>query len=490
MTAGPQACQLGKIEGKLLTIKPVSAADEGKGVISTLSTIPLGSEPSDSNVNRTMNYRSSSSLANIAGFTYNAMLAAQLIATIGTQSPLNPSVLWGPWINLIPSRIGVNTALDDAVACFAAGNVAYNNSSQPNIAIARERYSRALRSLRNYLNGQEGRLASTETLAAVLLLIYFETLLEFRTNHWASHSRGLTSLLVTRGPPADADGISPSMFYSFLPYEFTEAVLTGTNSAFDFPEWLSSPLPEHVLDDPAHQKVCHAVIQQIVQIPRLICLVRRLQDDQSNIEVKNKTLSLAETLYNSNVDSLVDEMLQIHAESVETKTLDLSCCFPQSLKYGNIHVFETLTRYWYCRILIVGLCRTLQKLIPASKSISARLVEEDARAAGYIAMSTQYAESLSKPLPMGPLVIVLPLQFSFGAWWRLYREQHGVSKGLIEKAAYMKGWTLRKGNAMLGLWNGKELENRSLEVKTVAFEGGPLMGWMKRDIAPDGEGRI
>lgn len=268
--------------------------------------------------------------------------------------------------------------------------------------------------------------------------------------------------------------------------KFLEAILDGTDSAFDSPDWLYFPPPEYSTECTAFLVAYRVIMQQMIRIPRLVRLVRQLKQDPCNIDLGVDAVALAEKLFLSNIDPIVDGWLRDYCEWVPTEAPDLAYYFPQSLRLAKINIFETLTRYCSCRIVLAGLCRTLKEIFPFSPVLEmAPFAQDELRAASFLAMSTQYAEELVDPMPLGPWTMILPLQLSFGSWWRAQRDDGSVSHEEIEKASFMKEWSRQKSNEMLRIWNGLELSASRIEVEIVAVEeGGPLMSWMQRKVAP------
>lgn len=266
-----------------------------------------------------------------------------------------------------------------------------------------------------------------------------------------------------------------------------EAVVNGTDSAFDSPAWLYFPPPVLSTECPVYSTAYKVIMQQIVRIPRLIRLVRELRQDPNNVQKGVDAIALAEKLYLTRIDKIIDGAVHNYADRVPTRNIELGVYYPESFNFATVSVFETLTRYCYCRILIIGLCRTICSILPISAVLNAAPLQlEELHMAELIAMSTQYAEGLFDPFPLGALLIILPLQVAFGAWWRAQRDKDllGESDPEMEKVCFMKEWCKIKSNEMLLVWNGMQLESTMLEIQAGALEGGAIMDWMRRKITP------
>lgn len=232
-------------------------------------------------------------------------------------------------------------------------------------------------------------------------------------------------------------------------------------------------------------------MQQMVRIPRLTRLAREVRSDPYNIDLGMEALALAEKLYLSDLGTIVDGVVNSYSEWFPTLDEGLARYYPDSIEFSSLSVFETLIRYCFCRILILGLCRVLKEVVPFSPILdSASLAYEELRNASLIATSMQYAEKQKNPFPLGALLGILPLQVAFGTWWRVQRGDIDENTAEVdrswekERASFMKEWCREKSNGMLRIWNGHEKSTSRLEVQIAALEGGPLMEWMKRRITP------
>lgn len=171
-------------KGTILALRSVKGAEDGNGIFHTFSSVRL-----DKQTNLDLEVLESSwfDRRTVAGRNGRMRvlrtltspvdsLRARFIEVMGPK-PMqwNSSFLWGTWIALVPARLGKNSALDAATACFIAGSIAHRSKSEANIAAARKQYSKALLSLQNVLTGMDQDLRlSSETLAAVKFLLVFE----------------------------------------------------------------------------------------------------------------------------------------------------------------------------------------------------------------------------------------------------------------------------------------------------------------------------
>lgn len=180
------------------------------------------------------------------------VIKARFLAMLDEQPlDINISYLWGGWLRLVASRIGINQALDDAMLCCVAGVVAHHDRSPENLVVASRIYGQALASIQRALTDHgSAKLYSSETITAAKYLTAFEvshgkrrgdrklindkTLLDLNGDSWEKHWRGLERLLANRGCHDDEDDLLKSLYYQILghyvgcPRSASRLQLTGT----------------------------------------------------------------------------------------------------------------------------------------------------------------------------------------------------------------------------------------------------------------------
>lgn len=308
-------------------------------------------------------------------------------------------------------------------------------------------------------------------------------------------------MLLAKGPDIYKESMNRSLFYSSLPHEvssqpcyllllllivsqFTEAVFNGTDSTFDSPSWLSPTFSDSV-EEPYPAAACRVVIQLLIRLPRLIRLVRELRETSNDTQKIQDATALAEELFMTRIEPFINGETPDYCYWVPTEEPGLANHYPESMDFHKISGFEMVTRYSYCRILVIGLCRALREMFSFSLDLdNVELDVEEIHSASMLVMSAQYAEKLVNPFPLGSLLMILPLQVAFGAWWRAIRDDAGRDDEEHHKARYMREWCKEKSNEMLNIWKGREMSTSKLEEQTRAMEGGPLMSWMTREIVP------
>jgi hypothetical protein len=108
------------------------------------------------------------------------------------------------------------------------------------------------------------------------------------------------------------------------------------------------------------------------------------------------------------------------------------------------------------RIFLLGLIQALATLIALLSILDLQsVIAQKIQAAMYIAMSSDHSVSLLPPSerPLGAKILIVPLQASFGTWYRLEKRDGGFG----ERGLVMKRWVLERWNATLRAWRGEEL---------------------------------
>ncbi|KAF2097766.1 hypothetical protein NA57DRAFT_76574 [Rhizodiscina lignyota] len=428
-------------------------------------------------------------------------LAAQWIFMIGPVPPTeDPLSIFGSFMRLVPTRLGRTPALDAAVACFLSSYSAYRQQSLERFEAARSSNAKAVRYLRVALQDGKSRPNPLDLLITTKLLSSLELMLGIESWRHVAHSKGLTSMMVTHGSNWENDAIGRSIFHSSYFDEMAEGVLDGEPSAFDNTSWFDVaspyiPTTNHVILEEAIK----ACIRQVVQIPRLICLVRLLNADPSGDVVREDSVDLAESMYTSDIELKIARLMQQSVEEVPTTVPDHKESVPLSFAFESVQVYELLVRYWTARILLCGLIQTLCTVVtvtPPSFDLYA-IQAHELEAANNIAKSMDYATTTCPSFPLIALRILLPLQIAFGAWHRLelralrrsceFADITGSIKSEVDEARRRKRWCIEMINNIQEKWNCPLTRYDELEAKTGMFSGGALMPWMKRKIKLDGE---
>jgi hypothetical protein len=222
------------------------------------------------------------------------------------------------------------------------------------------------------------------------------------------------------------------------------------------------------------QKATKQIMQVFLRIPQLAHYVRLVRNGTYNMIAPFEVIQLAKDLYNKSLDDLETHAFAHHIRLVPNPDV-ASKIIPEYYVYDSFHVCEILVKYWWSRVMILGLVQTLcfhldKVLFPQSYFDMDKVYSEDIRAARQIAMSVDYANGFA---PLGTLAITAPLQMSFGTWHRFVLRNH-FSPGLTyDYAMAMKKYAYKRSNQMLAVWKSNGASIAQWERFMDAMMGGP-----------------
>ena len=227
------------------------------------------------------------------------------------------------------------------------------------------------------------------------------------------------------------------------------------------------------------------ITRHFIQLPRLIMLVRQVRENPLDWDVGNAAVALAEHLYCSYSNIItprVDTAFSSGRVSwVRTVEEGIARYLPESLSFQWFNDFEAIVRYCFVRVLVLNLCKVLRSILPFSPILDAAdLEEEQERCTMLIVASVQYAET-QDPVSMGALIIQLPMQVAYGAWWKTRDCTEPSTTWETEKAVFMEHWSYEKTNAFIKVLNGDPISESKLQAMyTAAAEAGQYKMGCKR----------
>jgi len=141
-------------------------------------------------------------------------LTNAFIQTINRSTDLRYNLWWafGAFMEDVPCRLGSNDALDcaiDAVTTAHRDFCSRHNASVDALA----KYSKALRTLRIYLD-DTFHAQSSNTLCAVTVLLICQMFLGQSTQYWSGHAEGAASILKARTDFGPRDMFEQKLFLS------------------------------------------------------------------------------------------------------------------------------------------------------------------------------------------------------------------------------------------------------------------------------------
>ncbi|KAL3495887.1 hypothetical protein BJX62DRAFT_194467 [Aspergillus germanicus] len=125
-------------------------------------------------------------------------LLGQALADAILTKDLRYNLLWayGGYLLAVPSRLGVNEALDTAVDALVTAHRTFSSRKEITV-ISLTKYSRALTALRGCLDNPKTA-SSSETLCAVSLLLVIQHIHGYQDMKWTGHAEGAAKVLKAR----------------------------------------------------------------------------------------------------------------------------------------------------------------------------------------------------------------------------------------------------------------------------------------------------
>lgn len=236
-----------------------------------------------------------------------------------------------------------------------------------------------------------------------------------------------------------------------------------------------------MLNDDEHAFI--SVARQMVRIPRLMRLVRRLLQVPTDEDVRSEVIELVENLLlnrievETRISSILESAVHVHP----TKSEEIAALVPQSFAFDSVEHLQLCLWDWLSRMLICGLLQSLNTLFPDSPLVDPGFLErDDIQAAECIAMSAQWTKGLDPRLSLVELRHLVPMQISFGAWHRLEKREAMTASAEWHRARKMKDWVFSNTQQTTQKWRCQLNDFQTLELKMEVFAGAPLPPWMGR----------
>ncbi|KAF2816588.1 uncharacterized protein BDZ99DRAFT_566400 [Mytilinidion resinicola] len=389
-------------------------------------------------------------------------------STTSTSYPLQAFSLW---IHTFPPRIGSEKTFDLAMRYFVESGEAFRCRREVAESLAPATRENALTSLRCAMSVPK---VDDSILLAISLHVFAEVFIALGTFHYVAHIRGLSHILHSR--IASLSCIEKDLDFMLINStyleEITDALRRGRDCIYDT-KASTAATSRQCVRLTAPDVASTALIQQFVKIPRLARLVRACAACPTNTVLLSETTQLAEELYFSPVGDLVTRSIG-EVGQIQTLTPRVAQVLEQSLQYSSIEEFALAIRFETYRVLLSGILQTLHWLDPFSSQFDIEAIEsQDTEAATIIAMSVDYAMTVDRSLPLPALRILTPLQYSFGAWYRLAKRQCGNTQGMY--GVLMQEWSLCTSNAILKDWKAPEDSLSDICTRSESFAGARMV---------------
>ncbi|KAI1456972.1 hypothetical protein F4805DRAFT_203183 [Annulohypoxylon moriforme] len=164
--------------------------------------------------------------ARFVGYLTHESAAWDMLATAGYNKHL-------------PVRLSESAALRDSVALLCSTWTNYRRNVSPDQIIDSNLYGKALRSLQRSLEDQQLQLRC-ETLAAATILERLELIFDtHRPYHRTRHSFGISSLMLTRGPPDPNDELDMHLALENHAAMISYWLVRGGENFYLTPPWAS-----------------------------------------------------------------------------------------------------------------------------------------------------------------------------------------------------------------------------------------------------------
>lgn len=227
------------------------------------------------------------------------------------------------------------------------------------------------------------------------------------------------------------------------------------------------------------------IIDNLYRHPRLVFMVRKLQEHPNDRSLLVSTLALAESMYDLvptlHLPKFVDDSMTVY----EAATSPLG----SFIKYGTEEAFEIGVAYYFYRLLI---CATIQRvfsivdpsLLPTANTYFdlTAIQMEEVQAAEHLAMGSEFAFAPTLGPPFRALRIITSNSVSYGTWHRLRQRTVDNDPLTAEHAARMEDFVYRTA-VRIGIvfklrQKEEDLVKREIfEQVSAAWVGGPAIPW-------------
>ena len=379
------------------------------------------------------------------------------------------------WLELLPSRLGHQSAVDNAVTTlvkaldFHFGGRSDRSSSEA----AFLSYGKTLKLLRTALSCPKE--ASSEcTVISIAVLAMFEVVMREsfhdRFQDVYSHCSAISAVFRCRTNTREMSDIAKALFLNSGSSTFGVHMARGVPSDLESEHWIS-------LDTDSLHSMSDSVLrlrkissQILLHRPRLIAHVRRLRTEETaSPEVVASTMQLSQhmaELRNDKIESDILHRVKVH-QTQETASRSI---VTYSYQFRNADDFCAAISYWANRCATINLCLKIVQVLPPSRTVFSidDLKSEKHRMAANLMMSWEYASSI------GPFATHSLSKCFIHNWQELRRanEFRGMDSGEI------RSWLIPKINHPFMEWLPNNCSEGDLDVAADFLVGGPADGFI------------
>lgn len=331
----------------------------------------------------------------------------------------------GQWFLRLPPMTGRSKLLDNAVRSVTLAHFGRLHGSERFLQEAQPWYGRTLRQLSLALSDPEAGMAP-ETLAATILLSFYEMFASTSNASWIQHAGGAGALMRARGPDVHRFGFDREMFIAYRHTVIIEACQRDEPCFLAEPAWrdLSKSI-FHDLRTAGERKfvetfdLAESLYENMLDLPALLHRAKHFRTLQRRERDKFPTMA-------ASIGDLINQVQQLRStfkayfvkfKGALSQTghmwatyLSHDPVIPIYYHFPNIFVGSSATGHWTINILLNFVLMELVKEHAPDKIPLYRAESRDS--ALEICRSVKYMLSSSF---LGPFFIIFGLRISLGA---------------------------------------------------------------------------
>jgi hypothetical protein len=256
------------------------------------------------------------------------------------------------------------------------------------------------------------------------------------------------------------------------------SIMRGRDSEFDTPTWLSLHAPPiHKPEYPDSQEIEEYIARSMIQIPRLVRLLRCFIESPEDLESSAALLSLATELYQNDLEKWVERVQKMGLlYSVPTTIPEYKGLVEDSFYLNSTRLFSRLLKYWLVRCMVSGCvlgilsCASNSAMAPTTGVFQEEeVVKHEEHAANCIIMSVQWGLSSKSRLPIFPTPLAGPLMKAFAVLHRT--ERRASSQKEAQPAKLLQCSVLQSINVLASNLNAPSLSFTDLIARNNIMQG-------------------
>ena len=218
----------------------------------------------------------------------------------------------------------------------------------------------------------------------------------------------------------------------------------------------------------------HELDRLLVQLPRLVLLVRAARGDLSDLNTAAEATKLAQELHDPNSTlALRSTIARIMARTKVTPTIDFAAPVSTSFQFGSVVDFVFSNRYFVFRLLLAALTQSIRDLNYDKTFGRVEAEADDLWAAKCILQSVEWAFKPDSNVHMTMLRMLVPIQLGYGTWDRSQRRQSSHDTPDYQLAVQMKAASIKVANEIDHKWDNRVTMPWKVGHICKMFAGGP-----------------